>query len=71
MFKKICIFLAVAVTIVIICMFMKITKIDKKRVNVMEYKVLSEEEIPIEILEEIEKYKEESVQCSYICSDKL
>jgi hypothetical protein len=37
----------------------------------MEYKVLSEEEIPIEILEEIEKYKEESVQCSYICSDKL
>ena len=52
-------------------MFMKITKIDKKRVNVMEYKVLSEEEIPIEILEEIEKYKEESVQCSYICSDKL
>ena len=55
MFKKICIFLAVAVTIVIICMFMKITKIDKKRVNVMEYKVLSEEEIPIAILEEIEK----------------
>lgn len=71
MFKKICIFLAVAVIIVIICMFMKITKIDKKRLNDIEYKVLSEEEIPIEILEEIEKYKQESVQCSYICSAKL
>lgn len=71
MIKRICIFAVVLVVLVGACAMMKVTKIDKERVGDVEYKLLLEEEIPAEIFEEIEMYKQKKVQCSYICSDKL
>lgn len=71
MIKKIFIFAVVLIVLVAACALLKITRIDKKRVGDVEYKVLLEEEIPAEVFEEIERFKHESKQCSYICSDKL
>lgn len=71
MVKKILLCISFLLVIVGTILFFKVTKIDKKRVSDIEYKILLEEEIPEEIFEEIETYKDKNMQCSYICSDKL
>lgn len=71
MAKKILIFVLALMVLVGACAMMRVTRIDKERVEDVEYKVLLEEEIPAEVFEEIEGFKHESKQCSYICSDRL
>lgn len=49
----------------------KFEAVDKKRVRVLEYEVVSEENIPGEIMGELQGFSKSVCRCSYICSDSL
>ena len=49
----------------------KFEAVDKKRVRVLEYEVVLEENIPGEIMEELQGFGKGVCRCSYICSDSL
>lgn len=49
----------------------KFEAVDKKRVRVLEYEVVLEENIPGEIMGELQGFSKSVCRCSYICSDSL
>ena len=71
MVKKICIYGIVILLLVAIFMSYRIRKIDKKKIGDVKYTVLLEENIPEEIFNELEGYKNHACKCSYVCNDKL
>lgn len=71
MIKKICMIGVLVLLVVGFFVFVKIGKMDRKKVSDVEYTVLLEENIPEEIFDELEEYKYGVCKHSYIFEDKL
>ena len=71
MVKKVIVGVIVIGVLVGLVVYFKVERVDRKKVRDVEFQVMEEENIPGEVMDEIEGYGREVRRASYLCSDEL